>query len=419
MSGVWMVFCLLILLPTKTSWASAAHGYLTVVNLRVDGVEMRLDRRGWQMMAPHSGSVFFLRPGNHTVEVRTRSGRRLDTHSVAIRPTQGAIVEVQPDPTILSMVNRSGTSIRVTVAEDQVRLRPNQRREWTVNTGRVHVEATYTQHGIDHVLMSRRVLMSDGQRREIEVSPADNGWVRVINDSQTPGIVRINNRNSGLIVAGGQRWVSTPLGVVNVAVVHGSRVLDMGHLTIKRYEDAIFRVRPLTGRLSISNPLPIPIRVVSQTNQATIPAGGAVSWPRLAPGEQRLTMYRIEGERIDGGTVLVRRGEVVEYAVGAPQDGIILITNGRGDSIQYFSGGRLLGTAPPNSTTRVVLPLGQHRLRITGSGGFVMNKRLSVDRYAITKVEVRSRHGCRNSQTVSHHHRGHTHPLDRRCASVW
>jgi len=396
-----------------SAWSGAAEagwqdGYLSVTNVRHDTVRVLIDSRSYGEVAPGQAQAFRLAPGSHAVTILDSRGRSVEQSSVRIEPYSAEALILDTPHGELDVTNQTAANLRIWVDGQPIgKLRPGTSMDVDLPPGPHEVRATYRQHDQRRELITTTTRIRPGASAAVRLTAPSTSLVEITNTHPVSGRIQINGATVGTVGPGETTYVEAPVGYAQIVIL-GSRnqVLDKERLTISAFDDVSIRTEYAQhGALSLYNPLPIPVRLVSGHHERILQPRETVAFDRIRSGSREIQVFRLTGEPIGEMSVTVRPGAPTRANVIAPRDGIVSLTNRSSHVAYVYVDNQLVEQIQPYAEARLVVPVGGHRVRVTAGGRERFDQTLSIDRYQEAEVSI-GRGGHGGSGHSSHGHRG-------------
>ena len=222
------------------------------------------------------------------------------------------------------VINNSGADVRVKLPDRSSETLPAGRR-LTVDlpAGDAVIKASYRQFQMPMLLERNRVNVLPGGLTTVVLDPEDEARVLVTNATPVEADVLVGGVFRSHLLPGAATVVTTRPGVQNLALVAtGGRTLATTRMDLRPYAEPIWTVdRGATADLVVTNPLPIPVRVVTDGRASRVVDAGqrvvfddlplGVVHRRREPAAQQcvLQVLRQQGELV--GVIAVHQVGVV------------------------------------------------------------------------------------------------------------
>lgn len=271
------------------------------------------------------------------------------------------------------VVNNSGVDLKVKLPDRSSETLPAGRRLIVdLPAGDAVIKASYRQFQLPVLLERNRVNVIAGSLTTVVLDPEDDARVWVTNATAVEADVLVGGMFRAHLLPGAATVVATTPGVQTLALVAaGGRTLATTRMDLRPYAEPTWTVdRVATASLVVTNPLPIPVRVVAEGRASrVVDAGQRVVFDDLPLGGVRLTATRLSGEAVDDDVFTLRWGEPTAWRIDPPRTGLVIIDSDHGRPTSVSLDGWNMGAITPWGETRVELPLGWVRLVVTDDRG--------------------------------------------------
>ncbi len=287
------------------------------------------------------------------------------------------------------VTNQASQPVTVMVDGQVQTVGAGQSTSFRSHAGDVSVRATYRQFGVDRVLTSRTVAVPGYRAASVVLAQPTTSLVRVTNDTGAVADVQIDGQVYAELAPDQSRLITLRLGRHDLAMVADGRSLDHACLDVEAFGSSEFVARrPREDDVAVLNPLPIPVRVTTDTGIVrTVNAGSQTVFEDMPVGPFHARVERLSGERVDDVSGLVSDDRRLTLTVDAPSTGLVALSNPDESPLRAELDDRTYRCVEARQTLTLDLPLGEHHVELFDArGDRVLNTWIEVDPYATSRL---------------------------------
>ncbi|MSP55282.1 MAG: hypothetical protein EXR69_06730 [Myxococcales bacterium] len=277
----------------------------------------------------------------------------------------------------------------VTVDGQALTVAPGRTTGFQTLAGDVSVRATYRQFGTDRVLVSRQVAVPAGRSASVVLVPPSTSLVRVQNEADRSADLMVDGRVVASLAAYQSRLVTLPVGYHDLAMASGAWTIDHERVDVRAFSEIAFVAQmPRVNDVAVFNPLPITVRVVTDSGQTrTLEPRTQTLFASVPIGSFHARAVRLTGELVDELYGTVRPDVDLSLRVDSPSTGLVDVTSHTRSVLTVEIDDRTRRSLTAASTTTLELSLGMHHVEIVDDRGHrVLDTWVAVDPYATQRV---------------------------------
>ncbi|MGM0576253.1 MAG: hypothetical protein ACQEXJ_11035 [Myxococcota bacterium] len=386
------------------SWtAETALGTLTVFNEGDEPVQLYLDGRARDRIAPGERAVFERIPaGPHELVAH---GLRSDLerhHRITLDADVPHEWHLETERAAVTVVNATGEPLEVTLPTSAeagggvvLTLAPGE--EHTLEdrpAGEMILEARGEETGLPY---DDRIRLVAGRHLEWVIRPARVA-VRVENHTSHTLVVRAEGYRRGRVRPGGHLLVGDlppkPVQVVATSEEGSSvhrRIVEPG-----RDRAAVWRIETATSAVQVVNERREAVTVFADSRRlGIVPAQSTVTLTGLEVGERLLEAVGDRGQRVGRSRRAILEGEATRWVLEDPR-GTLVLTNDSGEPLKVQ--GRLASQqarVAPDQRVLYHLKAGRARLRVVGQeSALPYTRTVDIPRGGVIEWEIRPARGA-------------------------
>jgi hypothetical protein len=298
-----------------------------------------------------------------------------------------------PDGRVL-VTNQSGGDVDVNIdGRPSVRLPAWQSVTLWAPAGTDTLRATYSQLGAARTLEVDRVYADPRRTAYVVLQPETRTRVLVTNATHDVADLLVNGQPSGRMSPGATTIIGVPVGRSTLSLAVAGGIVTTTTLDARAFLDNRWTAIDPRVDLVLTNPLPIPVEVTCGSQVHALQPRGRDVCADMAPGLVHLTARRTTHELIGEATMELRPGAQAQWSVNVPNTGLVAVDSDHWLATRLLVDGRASEGLAPFADTRLLLPVGWHRVQARDErGAMVEDTWVDVEPFDVARVTFGTEH---------------------------